>query len=415
MWFGVSPLRWNRPAGVRPRTKRARVPMTSASSSLTPVVPVANQPSTSPHPTVLASSPSSSSTRLPPAAETPDLGKCVSQTLYGHAGGVCALLASDDRYIVSCSIDMTLRIWSRGSFNCHHVLKGHKDVVCAVALSKEHLLSGSHDHTIGVWLCAKDFRLRKRLDGHSGHVTKVAFVNAITALSASEDHTLRLWDLQAYVCLRVLEGHRGYVSCWLLRLPTLRCWSGASDASLVVWSLEYDASGAPLHTFPSYHRKTVQSILQVDDTVIASASNDGTIHLFDATTLHLLRTIDAGVAIYQLQVSAAGHLVASTGHGHLFVYCNAASTKSERAQQATKSVALQTSQWIPHLKVCGRFAACVAESTVYVVDLETLDVVARTDTQQGLIHAIEWLNTVSLLACGKDGVIKAIKFPHLPL
>ncbi|OQR87435.1 hypothetical protein ACHHYP_08855 [Achlya hypogyna] len=415
MWFGVNPLRWNRPTGVHPRAVRSSRHRGRNGSAkavvapLEPIVPAPNQPPTPTPPTNdglrrQASPPTEPNNVL---TDTDEVGAHTVQTLYGHAGGVCALLASDDRYIISCSMDMTLRVWSRGSLNCHHVLKGHRDVVCALDLSSDYLVSGSHDGTVGVWLCHHDFRLRMRFEGHSGHVTKVQIVSGAIVLSGAEDHTLRLWSLETWAALRVLAGHNGYISCWLF-LST-KCWSGGADATVCVWALD---APQPVHVFDRSHRKTIQSLVDLGNRTIASASNDGTIQVYDADALRWIATIDVGAPVYQLQVAKTKYLLASTGHGHVLLY----------GLHGTKTAALELSQdvrlheqWIPHLAVRGNFAACAAESVLFVLDVRSFEVVVKVETHQGLVHAIAWLHSTAVLTCGKDGVIKAFKFPHLPL
>ena len=67
--------------------------------------------------------------------------------------------------------------------------------------------------------------------GHSGGVNHVAALPDGRALSASDDNTLRLWDLASGQCLRVLEGHSDVVN-HVATLPDGRALSASWDKTL---------------------------------------------------------------------------------------------------------------------------------------------------------------------------------------
>ena len=67
--------------------------------------------------------------------------------------------------------------------------------------------------------------------------------------SGSEDHSVRLWDVDAGTCTAVLRGHTGAVFC-LADLGGGRLLSGCEDRSLRVWNT---ATGACLAVVPNAH------------------------------------------------------------------------------------------------------------------------------------------------------------------
>ena len=55
--------------------------------------------------------------------------------------------------------------------------------------------------------------LLRTLEGHAGWVNAVAVTpDGLRAVSASDDGSLKMWDLQSGRELRILEGHAGPVS-----------------------------------------------------------------------------------------------------------------------------------------------------------------------------------------------------------
>ena len=93
-----------------------------------------------------------------------------------------------------------------------HTLTGHSELVFAVAVTGDgrRAVSASNDFTLKVWDLESGETLRT-LEGHSGTVFAVALTrDGRRAVSASDDHTLKVWDLESGEALRTLKGHRNY-------------------------------------------------------------------------------------------------------------------------------------------------------------------------------------------------------------
>jgi WD40 repeat protein len=127
-----------------------------------------------------------------------------------------------------------------------------------VALDRDRALSASWDHTLRLWDLATGTTLRI-LDGHSRGVTHMVALDRDRALSASRNNTLHLWDLATGAPLRVLEGHSDSVT-HVVALDRDRALSASRDNTLRLWDL---TSGR------------VVSLIPADDgvTAIAVASN----------------------------------------------------------------------------------------------------------------------------------------------
>ncbi|BGP16768.1 hypothetical protein JCM10213_002161 [Rhodosporidiobolus nylandii] len=159
--------------------------------------------------------------------------------LRGHTRGVRAL-QFDALKLVTGSMDSTLKIWNWRTGECMRTLRGHRDAVICLTYDKQLLVSGSGDSTIRVW----DFGTGEvyTLRGHSEWVNSVALWDSKTdagcepsptaagasgelgapisnpeqakqssmgkyLFSASDDATIRVWDLYSRTCVRVLSGH----------------------------------------------------------------------------------------------------------------------------------------------------------------------------------------------------------------
>lgn len=146
----------------------------------------------------------------------------------GHTRAIRAL-QFDELKLITGSMDSTLRIWNWRTGECVRELRGHSAGIVALNYDSEVLVSGSVDNTIRVWnFRSKDsFVLRGHLDWVNSVLlwddpsrvessfTPNANPNSIPAgkmlFSASDDGTVRLWDLASRACIRFFAGHKGQI------------------------------------------------------------------------------------------------------------------------------------------------------------------------------------------------------------
>jgi F-box and WD-40 domain protein MET30 len=137
-----------------------------------------------------------------------DTGDCI-RTLRGHTSGI-RTLQFDDTKLISGSLDRTLKVWNWRTGDCISTLEGHAEGVIALNFEGNILASGSVDRTVRVW----NFQDKSTciLSGHKDWVNAVKVDSASrTVFSASDDCTVRLWDLDTKRTIRVFEGHVGQV------------------------------------------------------------------------------------------------------------------------------------------------------------------------------------------------------------
>lgn len=138
------------------------------------------------------------------------------RTLTGHTMGV-RCLQFDDNKLISGSLDKTLKVWNWRTGECIATYNGHTEGVIALHFDSNILVSGSVDHTARVW----NFQDRSvfTLRGHSDWVNSVKIDSASrTIFTASDDCTVKLWDLDTKKIIHTFEGHVGQVQ-QVLPLP----------------------------------------------------------------------------------------------------------------------------------------------------------------------------------------------------
>ena len=140
----------------------------------------------------------------------------IIRTLRGHESGI-RCLQFDDNKLISGSLDRSLKVWNWRTGECISTYTGHSDGVISLHFDSTILASGSIDTTIKIWNFEdkSTFLLR----GHTDWVNAVKVDSASrTVFSASDDCTVRLWDLDTKSCIKVFEGHVGQVQ-QVLPLP----------------------------------------------------------------------------------------------------------------------------------------------------------------------------------------------------
>jgi small GTP-binding protein len=150
-------------------------------------------------------------------------------------------------------------------------------------------LAGSNDKTVRLWDVQAGQCLRV-LEGHGDGFTTAAWsADQRYAFSGSDDGTVRLWDVQAGLCLFVLEGHEGGVTSVAWRFDGRFALSGSDDKTVRLWDVD---EGLCLRVFQG-HGDAVKSVgWSYDGRLALSGSGDKTVRLWEATTGLCLRVLE---------------------------------------------------------------------------------------------------------------------------
>ncbi|XP_065174941.1 WD repeat-containing protein 37-like isoform X1 [Sycon ciliatum] len=134
-----------------------------------------------------------------------NLEKChVTRTpvthLSGHVGVVTAAhWLADGDHIASASWDRTLKLWNAETSQCVSTLTGHDQELTNVTChsSEKLVLTSARDMTFRMWdLSSFDCHPVHVLQAHSGTVTSAIFSSKGHVISASDDRTVKVWDMR---------------------------------------------------------------------------------------------------------------------------------------------------------------------------------------------------------------------------
>ena len=218
-------------------------------------------------------------------------GRCTVRTLKGHTDGVMCLQFSESLaypafpVLISGSYDCTVRVWNMDTGVELHCLRGHTRAVRALQFDDIKLITGSMDHTLKVWDWRRGHCIRT-LSGHTDGVVSLNYDSNVLA-SGSVDTTIKVWNLRTGGAF-TLRGHSDWVNAVLL-------WDanpGARTASASVSLFEVSSGiASPPHP-PVGAGGGCSPAHNIDPgKMLFSASDDGTIRLWDLNLRTCLRTM----------------------------------------------------------------------------------------------------------------------------
>ncbi|KAF7563951.1 hypothetical protein G7046_g131 [Stylonectria norvegica] len=205
-------------------------------------------------------------------------GRCSIRTFKGHENGVTCL-QFDDSILATGSYDTTIKIWNIETGEVIRTLRGHTSAVRCLQFDDSKLISGSFDKTIKIWNWQTGECL-STLQCHSEGVLSVHF-DGLTLASGSIDKSVKVFNFNTKqtFCLR---GHTDWVNHVRIDSPSRVVVSASDDLSVKIWDLD---SKQCIKTFLG-HVGQVQQVLLMpadfepdevpnnDNTDAASVSSD---------------------------------------------------------------------------------------------------------------------------------------------
>ena len=213
--------------------------------------------------------------------------------------------------LITGSYDRTLRVWNLDTGLEVRVLRGHTRAVRALQFDQMLLFTGAMDGTIRMWNWRAGDCLRV-LEGHTDGVVALNY-NGYLLASGSADSTIQVWNFRTGNKFSLL-GHDDWVNSVVL-------WDGKTSPS------DIDPTQVPSFT---RHRNSLSPTLECNDTawgseidtgaMLFSASDDGTIKLWDLVQQSCVRTFDGHKAqVQSLRVIMVDMSEAEIAAAHLQV------------------------------------------------------------------------------------------------
>lgn len=277
---------------------------------------------------------------------------------------------SEGTHLATGSYDGQARIWTvDGIQTC--TLSKHKGPIFSLKWNKmgTHLLSGSVDRTVVVW-DVETGEAKQQYELHSAPTLDVDWRNNTSFASCSTDKTIQVCELGNAEPLRSFKGHKDEVNAIKWDPSGKLLASCSDDCTTKIWSMD---SYKCMWTLTD-HEKEIYTIKwsptgpESDnpnrDLVLASASFDATIKLWDVERGECLRSLTKHTdPVYSVAFSPDGKFLASGSFDRNLHIWSVSDGKLVRTYKGNGGI----------FEVCwnkdgSKVAACFSNNTVAVMD-----------------------------------------------
>jgi WD40 repeat protein len=260
-------------------------------------------------------------------------------TLRGHEAAVLGCAVSvDGAMVVSASEDHTLKVWDMQRGTARLTLRGHEAAVnsCAISQNGTIVVSASWDHTLKIWTIATgddnvgdDSKIESlTLRGHMAPVFDcVINADGTTIVSASDDYTLKVWNAHTGDERFTLVGHRSSVWGCAISGNGTTIVSASADSTLKIWNIAgssdmaWSERKAERLTLAGHTAPVNGCAISPDETLIASASSDHTLRIWDAYVGTCLVTFPVDGLLFDCAWSPDGQHIVAVGDGGVYFLC----------------------------------------------------------------------------------------------
>ena len=160
------------------------------------------------------------------------------------------------------------------------ILRGHSQYVVSVAIDGDRIVSASEDSTVKVW-DIKTGRCIQTLEELASNVVCVA-IDGGTIVYGLMDATIQVQDTRAESLIRMLHGHTDKVWCVAIKGTIIA--SGSEDKTVRVWG----ETGSCIHILKG-HSTSVDCIAIANNTIVSGAE-DRTVKLWGISNGVCLQT-----------------------------------------------------------------------------------------------------------------------------
>jgi WD40 repeat protein len=388
-----------------------------------------------------------------------ELGK-ETLTLQGHTDRIQHIIFSPDgKWIATASSDQTLKLWNAKTGQMSLTLRGHTDEVTSVAFDPngKRLASASQDGTVKVWDAAQSHESRTLIgqvdsptrlanksqalrvafcglgnrlamandidevrifDATSGRISQILQAKRASCLAlsmdgkriaiASDDHTLRVWDILSTRELMNISKASGLVKCLAFSPDGNLLAFAAIDENQVSKPKEvivYDTTNGRVKSILRGHTDEITSIeFGPDGKWLASASHEGTLKLWNAANGEELFNLKGHASgVVDIAISADGRQLASSSRDQTVKLWNT-TTGEELLTLKGHTSEVTGVAFSPDGK---RLASASADKTVKVwnttIGLETLTLNGHLSATVSVSFSAEGSR---LISSDRDGIVK---------
>jgi WD40 repeat protein len=287
-------------------------------------------------------------------------------------------------------------------------LASHTARVRSLALTPDgtKAISGSDDHTLKIWDLRRG-KLERTIIGHSDAIRAVAVLpDGERAISASDDHTLRIWNISTGSQLGSIDIQLDWIR-GLTALPRTACVASVSDDRAIrIWDLD---QGRVVRVLRGHAAEVNCAALMPGGDSLVTGADDRTLRIWklDGTCTSVLKAHSARITA--MAVSESGRIISVSEDGVVCLWKESGGWKPEVLSWKPQGV--RTATFSPD---GTRVIAGADDGNVHIWDL-------TTHTERVLEGHSDWVNCVASAPDGRfavsasdDGTLKLWDLARIP-
>lgn len=283
------------------------------------------------------------------------------------------------------------------------VLYGHTDDVNAAVFSSDDLkiASASNDLSLRIW-DVESKRDIAVIEEHDQALLCCAFSsNGLYLASGGKDSLIKLWDVSSQERIGILIGHRSGVTCLKFSADNKRLVSGSEDKTIRIWNVEQLIEEKLLIGHTSHISDVAFSL---DSEWVVSSGLDNAVRVWEVESGRELTTLYGGEAQTSVHISQDKKRITSSEPRNSVVNCweelmNRVQVPFEKQINNIYKIA-----FMPNGQ---QFVSAHYDGFVKLWDVKKKTVIAEFKTHRGLVRGVAVSENGSCAASGgSDGSIR---------
>lgn len=285
----------------------------------------------------------------------------------------------------------------------YHSLQ-HEGAVWDIKLSPngKYVASASEDNTVKLWDLEKE-ELITTYQGHTAEVRSVAFSpDGSKIASASEDNTVKIWEIATGKLLHNLKGHHFWVTSAIFSPDGKKVISYSWDKTIKIWDTE---QGNLLADLKGHTEKVNDIAISPNGKKLASASADSTVKIWETETGKLLMNLakEHSDEVRSVAFSPDGEEIISTSWDNKIIIWDS-KTGKKNFTLLGHSNKVNDAQFSPD---GTKIISVSADKTIKIWEVKTGTLLKTLEGHKGnVFHAYFSVDGKKILSISEDNTIK---------
>jgi len=210
-----------------------------------------------------------------------------------------------------------------------------------------------------------------------------------------DKHLIRISDIITGKCLKILNGHKGYVNC-LVKLNENELASGSDDKTIKVWNLD---DRRCLYTLYG-HDNLVNRIIKLNQNQIVSGDSLDSIKIWDLNSYICLKTINCNDSVFCLVSISGTQFASGTYNGLINIWDSINENNIRTLSGHSKSV--NCIIMLDKIKLVSGSA----DKLIKIWNINSGSCLKTLNKHSESIHCIIKLNQLQMVSGSKDKTIR---------